>query len=53
MSQAEGQDFFSQTLGGDDSELVKVYENVKRGGLFSAMSEREENSEMDNWKLVI
>ena len=30
MSQVEGQDFCSQTLNGDESELAKLRDNTKR-----------------------
>ena len=47
MSQAEGQEFCSQTFTGDDSELTRLRDNVKKGALFQAMSECEENDEME------
>ena len=48
MSQVEGTDLCSQTLNGvqDDSEMAKLRGNAKRN-LFSAMSECEENDEME------
>ena len=49
MSQVECQEFGSQSFGGDDSEHPRLRDNAKKGtALFTAMSECEENDEMED-----
>ena len=47
MSQVEGADLCSQPINGDEAEIEKLRDNVKKCALFSAMSECEENDEME------